>query len=338
MLGSYIAKQDSAKGRIIIWRCTWEMIKDKPWFGHGYKSFEAKYMLYQADYFERNPESYFIFLSDNVKHPFNEFLLLIVEFGLFIFLLFVLFAIKLIMIYRKDRTDELFLMMLALLAIAIFSSFSYPFQYPYTWFIFSTSALSASFINNESKYKIHWFSKLLIFISFIFLFCITVKEIYYENKWHIAANQRGFGNTQEAVSAYKSLYPHLKQNTCFLYNYAAKLNYFGYYKESSLFAAKCENYLNDYDIQMLLADIFFHLKKWNEAKNHYYKALYMCPNRFIPLNQLHKIAVFKNDNKEARRIASLIIDKPIKISSATIHQMKNKMQQYLDGEINCIRK
>lgn len=33
------------------------MIKEKPWFGHGYKSFEAKYMLYQADYFEQNKKA-----------------------------------------------------------------------------------------------------------------------------------------------------------------------------------------------------------------------------------------------------------------------------------------
>lgn len=57
ILGFYIFKKDSTKGRVIIWRCTWEMIKEKPWFGHGYKSFEAKYMLYQADYFEQNKKS-----------------------------------------------------------------------------------------------------------------------------------------------------------------------------------------------------------------------------------------------------------------------------------------
>ena len=79
------------------------MIKEKPWFGHGYKSFEAKYMLYQADYFEQNKKSDYILLSDNVKHPFNEFILLIVEFGFFAFFLFLLFVIQLILLYRKRK-------------------------------------------------------------------------------------------------------------------------------------------------------------------------------------------------------------------------------------------
>ena len=89
-------------------------------------------MLYQADYFEQNKKSDYILLSDNVKHPFNEFILLIVEFGFFAFFLFLLFVIQLILLYRKRQTDESFSLMLSLLAIAIFSFFSYPFQYPHT--------------------------------------------------------------------------------------------------------------------------------------------------------------------------------------------------------------
>ena len=43
-------KQQSANGRLLIWKVSCEMIKDKPVFGHGYGAFKAKYMDYQADY------------------------------------------------------------------------------------------------------------------------------------------------------------------------------------------------------------------------------------------------------------------------------------------------
>lgn len=85
--GLYWAKKDSADGRMLIWRCTWDMIKENPLFGHGYESFEAEYMEYQAHYFEHNPDSEYAHLADNVKHPFNEFLLLIAKFGLAAFIL-----------------------------------------------------------------------------------------------------------------------------------------------------------------------------------------------------------------------------------------------------------
>lgn len=338
MLGFYLFKKDSAKGRVIIWRCTWEMIKEKPLFGHGYKSFESKYMLYQANYFERNKESNYILLSDNVKHPFNEFILLIVEFGFFAFLLVLLFVIQLIYLYRKRRSDESFSLMLLLLAIAIFSLFSYPFQYPYTWFVLLVCIQSILFIDNEKQTKMHWSSKLIVLLLSILLFSMTVKEMYFENKWYLIEHKKKFGNTQEVIATYETLYPHLKQNPYFLYNYAAKLNYFGYYERSNLFMDKCRNYLNDYDVQMLIADNLFRLKKWNEAKKHYNKAYDMCPNRFVPLNQLHKIAILENDNSVARKIACLIINKPIKIPSATINRMKQKMQQYLENDINSVDK
>ena len=101
---------------------------------------------------------------------------------------------------------------------------------------------------------------------------------------------------------------------------------------------KCRNYFNDYDVQMLIADNLFHLEEWNKAKNHYSKAFYMCPNRFVPLNQLHKIAILENDSNMARKIACLIIDKPTKVPSATVYKIKQKMQQYLETDINCIVK
>ena len=47
------------------------MIKDKPITGHGIGAFEAKYMDYQAAYFKTYPDSKFVMLADNVKHPFN---------------------------------------------------------------------------------------------------------------------------------------------------------------------------------------------------------------------------------------------------------------------------
>lgn len=44
-------KIDSANGRMLIWKCSWEMIKENPLLGHGIGSFKANYMDYQATYF-----------------------------------------------------------------------------------------------------------------------------------------------------------------------------------------------------------------------------------------------------------------------------------------------
>ncbi|MDR1504614.1 MAG: O-antigen ligase family protein [Prevotella sp.] len=74
LLGLFLLKKDSASGRLLIWEVSCDMIADNFVFGSGCNSFQAKYMLYQAGYFNNNPNSKFTLLADNVLHPFNEYL------------------------------------------------------------------------------------------------------------------------------------------------------------------------------------------------------------------------------------------------------------------------
>lgn len=48
--GLYFIKKDSANGRLLIWKSTLLMIKDKPLLGHGVVNFNKVYMNYQAEY------------------------------------------------------------------------------------------------------------------------------------------------------------------------------------------------------------------------------------------------------------------------------------------------
>jgi tetratricopeptide (TPR) repeat protein len=93
----YFLKKDSADGRLLIWRCSWEMIKENPvkGLGYGQGGFKAHYMNYQAKYFEAHPDSKQAMLADNVNRPFNEYLLLLVNYGLFGLLVFILFLYRL---------------------------------------------------------------------------------------------------------------------------------------------------------------------------------------------------------------------------------------------------
>ena len=82
IISLYFIKKDSADGRLLIWQCSWEMIKDKPIFGFGHGGFKANYMNYQADYFTSHADSQFSILAGNVDRPFNEYIALLVDYGL----------------------------------------------------------------------------------------------------------------------------------------------------------------------------------------------------------------------------------------------------------------
>ena len=128
----YQWKKDSADGRLLIWECTWEMIKDKPIIGHGIGAFEAHYMDYQADYFRKYQDSEFAMLADNVKHPFNEFLSVGVQFGALGWILLIILCVFLFYCYKRRPSPEGYTALLVLLSVAVFSMFSYPFSYPFT--------------------------------------------------------------------------------------------------------------------------------------------------------------------------------------------------------------
>ena len=54
------------------------MIKDNPVTGYGSGGFLANYMNYQAEYFARDTDNKYAMLAGDVKHPFNEYILLVV--------------------------------------------------------------------------------------------------------------------------------------------------------------------------------------------------------------------------------------------------------------------
>lgn len=121
-------KQDSAMGRMLAWKVSDSMVAEAPVWGMGAGSFQAHYMTYQAEFFKANPDSRHTQVAGNVFHPFNEFLLLLIEFGLFGLLLSGLILFSVVKGMCISRFNP-FLTCIA--AITLFSCFSYPMHYAY---------------------------------------------------------------------------------------------------------------------------------------------------------------------------------------------------------------
>ena len=323
--GLYLLKQDSANGRLLIWRCSWNMILEKPLLGYGYGNFKAEYMLYQARYFEQNPESKLGLLADNVKHPFNEFLRVTVEFGLIGTFLLLFFIIQLIRIYRKNKTDEAYSLISAMAATIVFANFSYPFSYPFTWFIVafcSGGLLSIPCKNEGCLYRSRTIKSAIALLS-IALLSITIKDMHHNIRWHHAMPL----NTQTVFSEYEELYPVLKNDVYFLYNYAAKFNRIREFEKSAAVIQECEKMLNDYDIQMLKADNYKNMTDFYLAEKSYLQASRMCPGRFMPLYELVNVYDSTGRSDMALKLAYKIVDKPVKIPSGAVVAIKMQMKE-----------
>lgn len=330
---SYFLKKDSADGRLLIWHCTWNMIKEKPLFGGGNNAFEAGYMLTQADYFKQNPDSRFAPLADNVKHPFNEILLWIVSFGFVGFVLLLLVGLSLFLLHRKNENRESFTALNTLVGVLIFSCFSYPFNYPFTWLV--VCVCSAIIAANQTE-VLHYrkrnliLPKLVCCTFLIGLLFYTAKQIRNEYQWHRIAHQSLLGETKKMLPEYEALYPAMNMQALFLYNYAAELNFVEEFEKSQFVLAECETLFNDYDVQMLFGYNYMGTGNYTDAESHFRTASYMCPNRFMPLYQLSLIFQETNKHTELNELATLIVNKPVKVPSSTIYSIKAKMKKILE--------
>jgi hypothetical protein len=327
----FLYKKDSATGRLLIWKVTIAMIEEKPFFGWGEGGFSSQYMLQQAYFFENHHGSSFEILADNVLHPFNEYLLLTTEYGIVaLSLLGILFLTIL-----KLKGKKYFIYQLTILSILIFACFSYPLRYPFVWLILAYSLAKLSEINYDLCYKrtinFNPLLKVTTIFSLFFLAYFSFRDMQFEYKWKEIAKLSLSGKTKAVIPSYEELHSHWNGNPLFLYNYGAELNYIKEYSKSIDILHGCEEYYNDYDVQLLLGDNYFNLKEWEKAETYYTNASLMCPNRFLPLGQLMNVYDSIGLDNAAMKVAIKICEKPVKIQSTTVFRVRLKARQRLDN-------
>jgi tetratricopeptide (TPR) repeat protein len=88
-------------------------------------------------------------------------------------------------------------------------------------------------------------------------------------------------------------------------------------------------FVNDYDVQMLLADNSKALEIHAEAERHYQLAAAMCPSRLTPLYELAKLYEATGRKDEATATAKKGLEKDEKIQSSTTAAIKSELQRLL---------
>lgn len=325
-VGLYYWKKDSAEGRILIWLCSLDMFRDHYLFGVGSGKFQAEYMLYQAEYFRQYPYSIFAMLADNVKNPFNEYLKILVEYGLFGFMLFSLCFINLIKIFWYNRNNTmLYPVFGSILGIVVAAFFSYPLNYPGIVIVLVMSVAIVNtyhFVVWEVKDKALMRGVAVGLLLFTFLFSGIV--VYYtrsECEWYKIANASLKGETKEMLPRYQKTYGWMKYDGLFLYNYGAELHQVRDYNKSIEILTECSLHFNDLDVQLLLAENYYQLGMYEDAKRHLLIASNMCPVRFIPLYKLMDVHIKTGDIEEAKHYAKILLNKPVKVHSMIVDEI-----------------
>ena len=324
LLICFTIKNDSTEGREFILGRSWEMIKDKPLLGFGFGGFKQCYMDYQADLFSSNNDAKYSMLADNIKHPLNEYVKIIIEYGI-VGLLCITLGILLLYrsINKKYRVID-FSTLLSLLSIALLGLFSYPLQYPHTWLILTLPVFLAYTKSSDTCRAYHY----SLLVASILVISSLSFQIYKELKWGYIYHNHQNIERKELLFQYGKLYSYFKPNPYFLYNYAHILYQNQEYNHALLVANECNEHWHDYDLEILRGDIYDAIGDKDYAIYTFINASHMCPNRFLPLHKLFRMALKQQDFDLARFYAKAILSKPVKVDSAEVQFIIDECYNY----------
>lgn len=303
--GLYFFKADSANGRLLIWRVSMSMLKDRPLLGWGPDGFSAMYMTYQANYLAANPDSPFILLADNPANPFNVFIAVLVNFGLTGLVVSVaIIALVAVRLYRSSLEHRSLLLGLVF-ALVVWGMFSYPHSLPYVWVI-AAYAVSCAIPKQKAAYC----------IAGLTLTIFSIIRFIPEREWKQASELSIQGQTLEMLPRFEALSDRLSSNPRFMYNWAAELHFAHRYAESAEVFDRNLCRMNDYDVQMLLADDCQNMHMDSLALHHYDIAASMVPSKFLPHYYKMKLFLERSDTASALQVAEYIVNKPVKVSKS----------------------
>ena len=324
-------KRGSNSGRALILGVCWDMFKDAPLFGHGLHGFRSQYMLYQADYLERSTSLVLPMLADNTTHPLNEYALLAVNSGLAGIVVLLSGVILTIMHYLKNPGKESLVGMMVLAGIGVLSLFSYPFRYPST-ILGLLSALMLVYkdvLLRLTRTTIIVLRSITTTVSVLGLFLI-ITWTGYQIQWGKLSEFSNNGkDTNAVIEGYNSLYPKLKYDPYFLFNYSYILSETGDYRKAGNMATESFDLMANYDTALLIADNAKECGNIDTAEKYYWLASRMCPVRFIPLYAL--FCLFEDTGRQAdmKMVGERILSKCIKVHSTEVRQIISDVQMKL---------
>lgn len=329
----YFLKQDSANGRLLIWLCSIRLILDNPVEGYGPYGFDTHYMLKQADYFQTHTDSPYSMLADDVNNPFNEYISLLINFGIIGSM-----ALSCIIGYigylaKKRWSPDKLPYLLSLLSIAITAFFSYPFNY--VFFKIMVAYNVANLIHPQktvcNQPLVYAKRTLAIICCFSALYFSLTGLCNYQ--WKRVMDKSFLWSDDKVFCEYEKIKNVLGDDAYFLYNYAATLYAKGEFHRSMDVIVQSEKYKVDYDFMMLKATVSDKLGNYDSALYALEMAHLMCPAKFKPL--FHSYMIYKklgNRNK-CEALKREIIGKEIKVESKEVQEMikavrEDKLQKH----------
>ena len=332
-------KKDSANGRLLIWKVAWSGIMETPVQGQGFNAFQAKYGHYQAAYFQKHIDNQKeIWVASNMTIAMNDYVETAFNLGFIGLLLSVAFWLSLFKGVTFETTDRNSLHLVALAVFVIFLVSSGYYFLEKMLAVKTIALLFAAYAGSNCRNitNFHIRSLLLKAIAATCLiFCCfagttTFNKIKHYAQWKKADTLSKFGYTEDARTVYENTVKNMRHDGLFLFFYARNLYENKAYQQCLEYMEMAKPQSTGSGFYSLLGDACFKTGDYNSAISYYKYAASIVPNRFRPLYKLFKLYEETGETQQALAMAQNIVNKPVKVDSNEIREIKKECMNYLD--------
>ena len=325
----YLLKKDSANGRLFIWQNTVSAYWKTPLFGVGIDGFERAFAGAQHDYFEKEKvleqDNRHVEMAGVVESAFNEPLALFLLLGAVGGVL-----AAMVLFFKLQRLTAYSCVAVALL---VASFFSYTFYIPSIAivFLFAVAQLPDRRVRGGRYVNVLMFGIMGIVVLFFDFREFGRREAY--RKWKNNAVYYTWEDYQSVVEEYGKLYPVLKYDFKFLFEYGHSLHKVGRYEESNIVLKRGARHSADPMFWNIAGNNYLALKQYDQGAAAYLRAYYTCPNRVYPLYLLTKLEAERGDTTMMNYYGHILLGKRPKVPSLAVDEMKFEIRKMLDVKL-----
>ena len=325
----YLLKKDSANGRLFIWQNTVSAYWKTPLFGVGIDGFERAFAEAQHDYFEKEKvleqDNRHVEMAGVVESAFNEPLALFLLLGAVGGVL-----AAMVLFFKLQRLTAYSCVAVALL---VASFFSYTFYIPSIAivFLFAVAQLPDRRVRGGRYVNVLMFGIMGIVVLFFDFREFGRREAY--RKWKNNAVYYTWEDYQSVVEEYGKLYPVLKNDFKFLFEYGHSLHKVGRYEESNIMLKRGIRHSADPMFWNIAGNNYLALKQYDQGMTAYLRAYYTCPNRVYPLYLLTKLEAERGDTTMMNYYGRILLGKRPKVPSLAVDEMKFEIRKMLDVKL-----
>jgi len=324
-------KERSDPARLLSWKISWNLFKCQPVWGAGYGSSSLVYKNGQADYFlnDGKIDSFEAGIAKENNHPLSQLLLIALESGiigisLWFYIIFICFTQGCGGLVNRQAATTVLL----ILALGLFSCplLFFPVQ---LLLYLNLSAYSSIMDNTEQKVdKVISLSKMqvvLLMVASILMMSDRIKIVQPLEMWKYADRQV----PERKYRLYKELYPRLKGNGIFMFEYGKLLFKRSSYSQAlSAFELSKKNYSSQ-ELYLMIGDAQKALKQFELARSAYTFAMGMVPGKIYPKFALINLYIETKERLKAVELAHRTLVDSTKVESKEIEELRFALKAYI---------